>query len=64
MAPPKSFRILKAFAISFLEPNKIEPIGAPKPLDKQIEIVSNNCPYCSGDSFLATKALNKRAPSK
>ena len=52
------------FSICFFDPNKTEPMGAPKPFDKHIEMVSNNVPYCSGVSFFATKALNKRAPSK
>ena len=52
------------FLYACLVPIKTDPTGAPNPFDKQIEIVSNNSPYCVVVSFLATNALNKRAPSK
>ena len=39
-------------------------MGAPNPLDKQTEILSNNLPYLLAQSDLATNALNTRAPSK
>ena len=64
IAPPNNFLIRSAFAMCVLEPNSIEPTGAPNPLDRQIEIVSNNSPYCLGVSFFATRALNNLAPSK
>ena len=45
-------------------PTSKEPTGAPKPFERQIEIVSKFLTILSGLILLAITALNKRAPSK
>ena len=42
----------------------IEPTGAPKPLEKQTEIVSKYFPYSANETPDATWAFQMRAPSK
>ena len=63
-APPKSFRIRLARAMSSLLPTRIEPIGQPRPFEKQIEIVSKHFPISNAEYPAATIALNNRAPSR
>ena len=64
MPPPSIFLILNALLIILLLPIKTDPIGQPKPLLRQTEIVSNILPTSRGLSFLCTIAFQILAPSK
>jgi hypothetical protein len=46
------------------EPHSADPTGAPKPLLKQTETLSNRLAIAPAVDPLATAALNKRAPSR
>ena len=55
---------MRASATRALVESISEPIGAPKPLERQTLIVSKCFPYSSSDTPDATWAFQMRAPSK
>ena len=55
--PPTTFRQRLALFINASEPNSIEPIGAPRPFDKQIDIESTCWQISVISTFNAVAAL-------
>ena len=72
MPPPAILRTRFARAISSREPTSAEPTGAPRPLLKQTETLSNRSAMARASAYgslpsasaCATAALNRRAPSR
>ena len=63
MPPPIRLRRTRASATWSAEPSIAEPIGAPRPLEKQTAIVSATAPYDANGVPVATWAFQMRAPS-
>ena len=62
--PPNSLRSRRAWRMASDDPARAEPIGAPSPLEKQIETVSKWRAHSCASIPEATTAFISRAPSK
>ncbi len=62
--PPSRLRHTLASAMRSALDASIEPMGAPRPFEKQTETVSKSSPYADSGVPVATCAFHSRAPSR